>query len=79
MKNQLKFSCREFSKSGTSRPKSWDIPAGHSLSKTTENGYLHKVFVRDIQTSGSLMSQEYPAPKLLPDLTRGSNVRALPN
>ena len=39
------------------------IPAhpGHSLSKTTEKGHLHKVFVRDIPTSGSRMSQEYPA------------------
>ena len=37
---------------------------GHSLSKTTEKGHLHKVFVRDIPTSGSRMSQEYPAQKL---------------
>ena len=37
---------------------------GHSLSKTTEKGHLHKVFVRDIPTSGSGMSQEYPAQKL---------------
>ena len=36
----------------------------HSLSKTTEKGHLHKVFVRDIPTSGSLMSQEYPAQQL---------------
>ena len=36
----------------------------HSLSKTTEKGNLHKVFVRDIPTSGSRMSQEYPAQKL---------------
>ena len=37
---------------------------GHSLSKTTGKGHLHKVFVRDIPTSGSRMSQEYPAQKL---------------
>ena len=37
---------------------------GHSLSKTTDRGHLLKVFVRDIPTSGSLMSQEYPAQKL---------------
>ena len=38
---------------------------GHSLSKTTEKGHLHKGFVRDMPTSGSLMSQEYPAQTLL--------------
>ena len=38
---------------------------GHSLSKTTEKGHLrHKVFVWDITTPGSLMSQEHPAQKL---------------
>ena len=37
---------------------------GHSLSKTPEKGQLHKDFVRDIPTSGSRMSQEYPAQKL---------------
>ena len=36
----------------------------HSLSKTTEKDQLHKVFVWDIPTSGSWMSQEYPAQKL---------------
>ena len=41
----------------------WDVPTripghpGHSLSKTTEKGHLHKVFVRDIPMPGSLMSQ----------------------
>ena len=30
--------------------------SGHSLSKTTEKGHLHKVFVQDIPTSGSLIS-----------------------
>ena len=49
---------------------------GHSLSKTTEKCHLHKVFVRDIPTSGSRMSQEYPAQKLyvwavFSDLTKG--------
>ena len=37
---------------------------GDSLSKTTEKGHLHKVSVRDIPTSGSLMSQEHPAQEL---------------
>ena len=37
---------------------------GHSLSKTTEKGHLHKVFIWDILTSGSLTSQEFPAQKL---------------
>ena len=37
---------------------------GHSLSKTTEKGHLHKVSVRDIPMSGSVMSQEYPAQTL---------------
>ena len=37
---------------------------GHSLSKTKEKDHLHKVFVQDIPTSGSLISQEYPAQKL---------------
>ena len=32
--------------------------------KTIQKGHLHKVFVRDIPTSGSLMSQEYPGQKL---------------
>ena len=30
---------------------------GHSLSKTTEKGHMHKVFVWDIPTSGPLISQ----------------------
>ena len=37
---------------------------GHSLSKPTEEAHLHKVFVLDIPTFGSRMSQEYPAQKL---------------
>ena len=47
------------------------------LSKTPEKGHLHRVFVRDIPTSGSRMSQEYPAQKLYfrlffrPDLRKG--------
>ena len=58
-----KFSCIKFFQI---RDVPTQIPGhpGHSLSKTTEKGHLHKVFVRDIPTSGSLMSQEYPAQKL---------------
>ena len=47
-----KFSCIKFFQI-------WDVPTqipghpGHSLSKTTEKSHLHKVFVRDIPTSGS--------------------------
>ena len=58
-----KFSCIKFFQIR-------DVPTqnpghpGHSLSKTTQKGTLHKVFVRDIPTSGSRMSQEYPAQKL---------------
>ena len=58
-----KFSCIKFFQI-------WDVPTQipghpiHSLSKTTAKGHLHQVFVRDIPTSGSLMSQEYPAQKL---------------
>ena len=58
-----KFACIEFFQIR-------DVPThisghpGHCLSKTTEKGHLHKVFLRDIPTSGSLMSQEYPAQKL---------------
>ena len=58
-----KFSCIKFFQIR-------DVPTqiaghpGHSLSKATEKGHLHKVFVRDIPTSGSGMSQEYPAQKL---------------
>ena len=57
------FLAKSFSDPGTSPPKSRGHP-GHSLSKTTEKGALHKVFVQDIPTSGSLMSQEYPAQNL---------------
>ena len=55
-----KFSCIKFLQI---RDIPTQIPGypGHPLSKTTEKGHLHKVFVRDIPTSGSLMSQEYPA------------------
>ena len=58
-----KFSCIKFFQI---RDVPTQIPGhpGHSLSKTTEKGHLHKVFVRDIPTSGSRMSQEYPAQKL---------------
>ena len=58
-----KFSCIKFFQI---RDVPTQIPGhpGHSLSKTTEKGPLHKVFVRDIPTSGSRMSQEYPAQKL---------------
>ena len=62
-KISLKFSCINFFQIR-------DVPTqisghpGHSVSKTTEKGRLHKVFVRDIPTSGPLMSQEYPAQKL---------------
>ena len=58
-----KFSCIKFFQI---RDVPTQIPghSGHSLSKTTEKGHLHKVFVRDIPTSGSRMSQEYPAQKL---------------
>ena len=70
-----KFSCIKFFQI-------WDVPTqipghpGHSVSKTTEKGQLHKVFVRDVPTSGSRMSQEYPAQKLyvqavFSDLTLG--------
>ena len=58
-----KFSCIKFFQIQ-------DVPTqipghpGHSLSKTTDKGHLHKVFVRDIPTSGSRMSQEYPAQNL---------------
>ena len=52
----LEFSCIKF----------FHVPGhpGHSVSKTTEKGQLHKVFVRDIPTSGPRMSQEYPAQTL---------------
>ena len=58
-----KFSCIKFFQI---RDVPTQIPGhpGHSLSKTTEKGHLHRVFVRDIPTSGSRMSQEYPARKL---------------
>ena len=58
-----KFSCIKFFQI---RDIPTQIPGhpGHSLSKTTEKGHLHKVFVRDIPTSGSRMSQEYPTQKL---------------
>ena len=58
-----KFSCIRFFQM---RDVPTQIPGhpGNSLSKTTEKGHLHKVFVRDIPTSGSRMSQEYPAQKL---------------
>ena len=58
-----KFSCIKFFQI---RDVPTQIPGnpGHSLSKTTEKGHLHKVFVWDIPTFGSLMSQEYPAQKL---------------
>ena len=52
-----KFSCIKFFQI-------WDVPTripghpGHSVSKTTEKGHLHKVFVWDIPTSGSWMSQD---------------------
>ena len=58
-----KFSCIKFFQI-------WDVPTQipghpcHSLFKTTEKVHLHKVFVRDIPTSGSRMSQENPAQKL---------------
>ena len=58
-------------------PKSRDVPTqttghrGHSVSKTTEKGALHKVFpghpragVMDILMSGSLMCQGHPAQTL---------------
>ena len=58
-----KFSCIKFFQI---RDVPTQIPGhpGHSLSKIREKGPLHKVFVRDIPTSGSRMSQEYPAQKL---------------
>ena len=58
-----KFSCIKFFQI---RDVPTQIPGypGHSLSKTTEKGHLHKVFGRDIPTFGSRMSQEYPAQKL---------------
>ena len=58
-----KFSCIKFFQI---RDVPTQIPGhpGHSLSKTTEKGQLHKVFVCDIPTSGSRMSQEYLAQKL---------------
>ena len=58
-----------FSKSPTCAPKSWDVPtriAGHpchSLSKTTEKGVLHKVFVRETTQPGSGIPSAH---KLLP-------------
>ena len=51
----------------------WDVPTqipgdpGHSLSKTTEKGHLHKVFVRDIASSGSPSWVQMPA-VALPEL-----------
>ena len=54
--NQPKFSCIKFFQT-RGRP--------DSLSKTTEKEHLHEVFVRDIPTSGSLMSQEHPAAQKL--------------
>ena len=48
---------------GTSWPKSRDMPAISCL-KQQSKGALHKVFGRDIPTSGSLMPQDYPARKL---------------
>ena len=58
-----KFSCIKFFQI---RDVPTQIPGhpGHSLSKTTEKGHLHKVFVRDIPTSGSRMSQEHPSQTL---------------
>ena len=50
-KNSPKFSCIKFFQI---RDVPTQIPGhpGHSLSKTTEKGHLHRVFVRDIPTSG---------------------------
>ena len=58
-----KFSCIKFFQI---RDVPTQIPGhpGHSVCKTTEKGHLHKVFVRDVPTSGSRMSQEYPVRKL---------------
>ena len=61
-KSSPKFSCMKFPNPG--RPGPNPGHAGHSLSKTTAKGHLHKVVVRDILTSWSLMSQECPAQKL---------------
>ena len=58
-KTSPKFSCIKFFQIR-------DVPTqnpghpGHSLSKTTEKGHLHKVFVRDIPTSGSGCPRNIP-------------------
>ena len=60
-----KFSCIKFFPQIRDVPfsKSRDIPATPCL-KQQKKDHLHKVFVRDIPTSGSRTSQEYPAQKL---------------
>ena len=75
-RNSPEFSCMKFfPKAPDKHPNPTQIAGhpGHSLTKTTEEGALHKVLVRDIPGRGqgnipmswSLMSQDYPAPKTL--------------
>ena len=63
-KSAQSFLALSFSKPGTSLPKSWDTPATPCLKQQKRATCIGKVFVRDIPTSGSLMSQGYPAPRL---------------
>ena len=58
------FSCIEFRHFRDVPTQSPGHPC-HFLSKTTEKGHLHKVFVRNIPTFFSGMSQDYPCPKNL--------------